>query len=193
MVTQRLANELRGLLRKLGIPDTDVKPNERLVRHYVSLGILDRPRREGKEAIYRYHHIIQYLAARSLARDGWPLAKVAEQVAMSSDDILHSLIEAARPSVLEETLPSSASELVATYKKSAKDDLKRKRESAMQSAGGFHSPEKQVPQPSYLTKQKIEDQATLIALGNATGSPKQKDLLEIELTEWCRLLIDRTA
>ena len=109
---------------------------------------------------------------------------------MSSDDILHSLIEAARPSVLEETLPSSASELVATYKKSAKDDLKRKW-ICNAKRGGFHSPEKQVPQPSYLTKQKIEDQATLIALGNATGSPKQKDLLEIELTEWCRLLIDR--
>jgi len=30
-----------------------------------------------------------------------------------------------------------------------------------------------------------------MALGNATGSPKQTDLLEIELTEWCRLLIDR--
>ena len=110
---------------------------------------------------------------------------------MSSDDILHSLIEAARPSVLEETLPSSASELVATYKKSAKDDLKRKRERCNAKRGRVHSPEKQVPQPSYLTKQKIEDQATLIALGNATGSPKQKDLLEIELTEWCRLLIDR--
>jgi hypothetical protein len=190
---QQLANELELVTKKLGIPDTDVNPNERLVRHYVSLGILDRPTREGKEAIYRYHHIIQYLAARSLARDGWPLAKVAEQVAMSSDDILHSLIEATHPSVLEETLPSSAAELVAKYKaQGIKADPKRTLESTKQIA---RSPnllsEEQVRQPSYLTKQKIEDQATLMALGNATGSPKQKDLLEIELTEWCRLLIDR--
>ena len=190
---QQLASELEVVTKKLGIPDSDINPNERLVRHYVSLGILDRPTREGKEAIYGYHHIIQYLAARSLARDGWPLAKVAEQVSMSSDDILHSLIEASRPSVLEETSPTSAAELVAKYKAQGnKPDRKQRPESTNQIARSPNSlSDEQVRQPSYLTKQKIEDQATLMALGNATGSPKQKDLLEIELTEWCRLLIDR--
>jgi len=112
---------------------------------------------------------------------------------MSSDDILHSLIEASRPSVLEETSPTSAAELVAKYKAQGnKPDRKQRPESTNQIARSPNSlSDEQVRQPSYLTKQKIEDQATLMALGNATGSPKQKDLLEIELTEWCRLLIDR--
>ena len=188
---QQLATELERITQKLGVPDPDVKPNERLVRHYVSLGILDRPVREGKEAIYRFHHIFQYLAARSLARDGWPLAKVAEQIATSSDEVLQSLIESANPSAQPKQLRSSASELVAEYKAQGS---KRGRSDVSMSSESKLNPsllEDRVRHSAYLTKQKIEDQATLMALGNATGSPKQTDLLEIELTEWCRLLIDR--
>ena len=40
-----------------------------------------RPERLGKEALYRYQHLVELVAARILLNDGWPLAKVSDYVA----------------------------------------------------------------------------------------------------------------
>ena len=42
--------------------------NERLLRHYVSVNVVDRPTRQGRDAIYGARHLYQYLTARRLLK-----------------------------------------------------------------------------------------------------------------------------
>ncbi len=53
-------------------------PNERLIRGYVSEGILPKPERKGKESFYGYKHLIYFLVCRDLFSESWPLAKINE-------------------------------------------------------------------------------------------------------------------
>lgn len=71
----RLGGQWCAMLRIDEHPDLTV----RLVRDYAQRGILDRPRREGKTAIYGWEHLVRLLAARLLLRDGWPLQKIADE------------------------------------------------------------------------------------------------------------------
>ena len=52
--------------------------NERLIRGYVTEGILPKPDRIGREAIYNYKHLIYFLACRDLLSENWPLSKIKE-------------------------------------------------------------------------------------------------------------------
>lgn len=64
----------------------------RLVRDYAQRGILGRPRRDGKVAIYDWEHLVCLLAARRLVRDGWPLQKISEEFTVRSIEEIRSLL-----------------------------------------------------------------------------------------------------
>ncbi len=71
-------------------PDADL--SVRLVRDYAQRGILDKPRRDGKNAIYGWEHLIRLLAARMLLRDGWPLQKITDEFSILSSNEIRSLL-----------------------------------------------------------------------------------------------------
>jgi DNA-binding transcriptional MerR regulator len=57
-------------------------PDERTVRYYQSLGLIDRPLRyEGKEAIYGYQHLLRVVAVKLLQHQGLSLAQVQAALA----------------------------------------------------------------------------------------------------------------
>jgi hypothetical protein len=87
-----LAELANSLLRERGFAEDPVSPNVRLIRDYASRGILTRPERRGKEAIYQYRNLLEFIAARVLVADGWPLAKIAEHFVHISDDELRALV-----------------------------------------------------------------------------------------------------
>ena len=76
-----LANQCNSLISLLPslAPDAGAA-NERLVRHYVQVGALTPPDREGREALFGVRQIVEFLATRYLLSDGWPLAKAGEMV-----------------------------------------------------------------------------------------------------------------
>ena len=49
----------------------------RTVRHYATQGLIDRPGRDGRSAVYGRRHLLQLLLIRSLARRGLSLAAIA--------------------------------------------------------------------------------------------------------------------
>jgi DNA-binding transcriptional MerR regulator len=49
----------------------------RLLRHYASLGLVDESERVGREARYRYRHLLQVLCLRRLQREGWNSKAIA--------------------------------------------------------------------------------------------------------------------
>jgi DNA-binding transcriptional MerR regulator len=67
--------------------------NERLLRHYVSMGVVDKPLREGREAVYGFRHLVQFIAARKLLDLGYPLAKIAQCTAAVPTDSLTTYLE----------------------------------------------------------------------------------------------------
>ncbi len=54
---------------RVGPEDQRVRavPDARTVRYYQSIGLVDRPEREGREAVYRWRHLLQVVAVKLTA------------------------------------------------------------------------------------------------------------------------------
>ncbi len=62
----------------LGILENSKELTERLVRDYVQRGVIDKPEKKGKEAIYTTKHLDQILEARQLINSGFKLQALPE-------------------------------------------------------------------------------------------------------------------
>jgi len=92
----------------LQLPGDLDKINERLVRYYVAEGLVDRPKRVGRDAEYGYVHLLQFLAGRFLVDAGFPMQKVAPYLASLEVNQLEAL-------VMNKTKPNMAELLVASF------------------------------------------------------------------------------
>ena len=63
----------------------------RLVRDYVARGILSRPYPKGKEVVFAYEHLVQFLACRYL-EEGYALKRIADDIQTSGLDVVLSWI-----------------------------------------------------------------------------------------------------
>jgi DNA-binding transcriptional MerR regulator len=83
--------------RLLGLaPDARVAaaPDARTVRYYTTLGLLDRPRIENRQARYGKRHLWQLLAIKALQAFQLPLGEIQERLYARSDAELKQLVEA---------------------------------------------------------------------------------------------------
>ena len=203
-----LADRLNTVLT--GIPslaDDAGSANERLVRHYVQVGVLTAPEREGREALFGLRQVVEFLAARYLIKDGWPLAKVAEMVRATDLDGLAGMIPTDRPR-------TRAEEVIAKYRRgrpleapvSARvpTDKRAQRVSAetfaltpesappasrasVQQAMRLESP---IARAAGITRRRVSLEENLKALGNTTGRADRSRIVRIELTPWCHVHVD---
>ena len=72
-----LIDKAQDVAKTLKLDQEATEGNERLLRHYVSMGVVDKPSREGRDALYGFRHLVQFVAARRLLTEGFPLAKIA--------------------------------------------------------------------------------------------------------------------
>jgi DNA-binding transcriptional MerR regulator len=63
----------------------------RTVRLYATQGLIDRPGKEGRSAVYGQRHLLQLLLIRSLARRGLSLSAIAPMVVCSDEEINQQL------------------------------------------------------------------------------------------------------
>ena len=203
-----LADRLNAVLT--GIPslaDDAGSANERLVRHYVQVGVLTAPEREGREALFGLRQVVEFLTARYLIKDGWPLAKVAEMVRATDLDGLAGMIPTDRPR-------TRAEEVVAKYRRgrpleapaSARaptDNLSQRvsaetfaldmesappaRRAAVQQAMKLDTP---LARAAGITRRRVSLEENLKALGNTTGRADRSRIVRIELTPWCHVHVD---
>lgn len=89
------ANELLPRLLPDDPVDARVKPevNPRLVRHYVSEGLLDPALKDGRRALYTVDHLLQLLALRRLLADGVASTYVGEALRSKGRDELRAIAE----------------------------------------------------------------------------------------------------
>ena len=203
-----LADRLNQVLG--GIPsltDDAGSANERLVRHYVQVGVLTPPEREGREALFGLRQVVEFLAARYLLKDGWPLAKVAELVRTTDVEGLARLIPAERPH-------TRAEEVVAKYRRGRTPDTPASvrsqiadpshhvsaeafaltpqsappaKRAAVQQAMKLETP---LARAAGISRRRVSLEENLKALGNTAGRADRSHIVRIELTPWCHVSVD---
>jgi DNA-binding transcriptional MerR regulator len=68
------------------------KLNERLVRYYAAEGVMDKPDRLGRDAMYQFRHLLQLLTARRMQEQGTSLATIgAHNLRATTKDLLADL------------------------------------------------------------------------------------------------------
>jgi DNA-binding transcriptional MerR regulator len=102
----------------LQMPGDLDKINERLVRYYVAEGLVDRPKRIGRDAEYGYLHLLQFLAGRFLVDAGFPMQKVAPYLSSLESAQLEAL-------VMNKTKPNMAELLVASFQNPSSKGMRR--------------------------------------------------------------------
>jgi DNA-binding transcriptional MerR regulator len=96
-----LVAEAGRLLARLGL-ETRVRdgrvspsPDARTVRYYATLGLLDRPRIEGREARYGRKHLVQLAAIKALQAEGLSLGDVQARLYGRREAELDALLRSA--------------------------------------------------------------------------------------------------
>src|SRR5205807_3437706 len=94
-LSERVARELgeRGLLGAAADGRVSDAPDARTVRYYTTLGLLDRPRIDGRQARYGERHLLQLLAIKALQAVDLPLAGIQQRLYGRSDAELKALVD----------------------------------------------------------------------------------------------------
>jgi DNA-binding transcriptional MerR regulator len=67
-------------------------PDKRTIRYYVQKGLIDRPVRAGRNAMFSYRHLLQVLVIKRLQSDYIPLRRIEEVTRASTEEELERLL-----------------------------------------------------------------------------------------------------
>lgn len=67
--------------------------NPRLVRHYTTLELIEKPIKEGREARYTYRHLLQLLVVRRLLMEGYSASSMQKMTLVKDNSELESLLQ----------------------------------------------------------------------------------------------------
>jgi len=89
---EELVETARQVVADLGLSQKLGDITERLLRHYVTEGVVSRPVREGREVRYGFRHLLELLAVRMWVLQGYPLSDArAFSVGQPSNSIITAL------------------------------------------------------------------------------------------------------
>ncbi|MBZ0189942.1 MAG: MerR family transcriptional regulator [Candidatus Obscuribacterales bacterium] len=93
----RLLQE-RGLLSVQQDQRVSSNPDVRTIRYYTSLGLIDRPKMDGRQARYGERHVLQILAIKALQSVSLPLSEIQSLLYGSTDEELENVVDTVRES-----------------------------------------------------------------------------------------------
>jgi DNA-binding transcriptional MerR regulator len=195
-----LADQCNALLPGVGLAEDAGAANERLVRHYVQVGVLTPPERDGREALFDERHIRQFLTARYLLKDGWSLAKITELMRAAGPDGLTTLFP-------KERAPTAAEQALARLKIGAPATPRTRVAPSATATRAAHvadpaittmTPAASIPDPlrdplrqaAEISQRRMDLKTNLSGLGNASGEPVRRRTVHIALTPWCQVYVD---
>lgn len=183
---EELADIAKSLLQACGVLDEGDDLTVRLIRDYVSRNILRRPDRRGKEAVYSYRNLLEVVAARVLVADGWPLAKIAEHFAFSSDEDLIALIPGQEGGNQALKLARS---FIAREPKAA-DSTRAMRRGAQASQSSLETRMSFRERAARVTSLQTELREAMDRLGLPPDKPPMEQVTLIAVAPWCQLIIE---
>ena len=177
---EALATKVADWARHMGLSDTS-RITVRLIRDYAQRGIIEKPRRVVKSAIYDWEHLIRLLVARKLLSEGWPLQKIAELFLISSIYEIRAM------------LPAPSSQSTAATEDPALSDLRKMRERSVPEA--WHTMQPQKKQPLNRMRQASTACFSLRSaqeeLGFEPQDIKSQHMTRIEIAPGVELMIDQ--
>lgn len=179
------------ILTSLGV-DEEGTANARVIRDYAQRGIVSRPERQGREAIYEYRQLVEFVAARILVRDGWPLAKIAEHFARLALSDIEALVPGRRP-------PSAALDVVRSLMSETDGRSKKMPRRMMSARIAALEPSPAAPDAgllfgamsAQLSRSKAELPSLLALLGADPTGPDLHDVAVLSIAPWLHVAIDR--
>ncbi|MFP1634135.1 hypothetical protein ACLB6G_20590 [Zhengella sp. ZM62] len=167
-------------------------PNVRLVRDYVQRKIVDVPERRGREAIYSYRHLLQFLAAKALVADNWPLRKIAEALPHMGEDRLAALIggevAGARVKTLSDAENPATGGLVAGMITQAPFGFEEKSNGASSDIDTLHQRFKDHAEDIMQKRSDLRAFSQTFMLG--ADPPAPEEWTGFQITEWMTLLVE---
>ncbi len=100
-----LSNEVARLLKDRGLMGiqqdqrVSAAPDKRTIRYYTTLGLLDRPEIEGRQAKYNFRHVMQLVAIKSLQSVALPLSEIQSLLYGLTNEELDHVIDGVAESV----------------------------------------------------------------------------------------------
>jgi len=80
--------------------------NPRLVRHYTTQGLLDKPLKRGREARYSYRHLLQLLVLRRLLAEGYSTSSVHQLIGGQPNHALEQILQGGAQITVEAANPA---------------------------------------------------------------------------------------
>ena len=197
----QLAVRLNELLPLAGLESDGGSANERLIRYYVTQGILTEPESRGRERMFGFTQIIEFLVARQLLKDGWPLAKIRELIRSSAgiDGLLQLSPAARNPTPAEAALErirehSDSDAPQAVSRQAMRSVISEPSEelslSFAEPIQEFRTRNSSLERATDLTLRRSKLRDDLQTLGNPSGRAHRRQVMRISLTPWCQVLID---
>jgi DNA-binding transcriptional MerR regulator len=163
------ASQLQGL----NLPVSDL--SERVIRYYASEGVIDKPDRVGRDAIYQFRHLLQILVCRLMQWEGFTIAQIAAFNQSTPTDDLRMRLLTAHP-----RKPTKAQDLIRQFRQGTDKDeasglLMNRRTTTSKP---FSAPEEEeeptilYSQPISMAKTRPESQAP----AHKTPRPKERQI-----------------
>ena len=170
----------------------------RLVRDYVSRGLLGVVERAGKELLFEYEQLLRFIVVRVMLTDGWSLGKIQEQLTLSSlpeiEDLLPSenkraidTIERLRAAVRSE--PSFSPSEQSLSRSPSMSEPMMDLDAAYSSRPKFSLSERLSRRARESSSIQREMREALNKLNIPSEGPAMEDLKLIALAPWCQVLL----
>lgn len=106
-----LSDEVARLLKDRGLINiqhdqrVSAAPDKRTIRYYTTLGLLDRPNIEGRQAKYGDRHVMQLVAIKALQSVALPLSEIQSMLyGLTDDELDHVIVNVAESVRVKEKL-----------------------------------------------------------------------------------------
>ena len=193
-----LRSTAHQIIKENEIEDVAEIYSVRLVRDYVSRGLLGVVERSGKELLFEYEQLLRFIVVRVMLADGWSLGKIQDQLALSSlseiEDLLPSenkraidTIERLRAAVRSESSFSARSEGLSPPVSIS--DPMMDVEASYSSQPKFSVSERLSRRARESSSIQREMREALNKLNIPSDGPAMEDLKLIALAPWCQVLL----
>lgn len=177
------------------IEDIDEQYSVRLVRDYISRGLLGSIERAGKELLFQYDHLLRFVVVRVMLADGWSLTKIQDQLSLSTLREIEEILPSENKKAIEKI-----NSLRATVRSASRAENYEEQSLSMQ-ASMAPKPETFDEKPKINLRERLlwkarkttsiqrEMKEALNKLGIPSDGPQMEDLKLIALAPWCQVLI----
>ena len=167
----------------------------RLIRDYISRGLLGSTERAGKELFFQYENLLRFIVVRVMLADGWSLTKIQDQLSLSTVNEIEEILPSENKKAIEKI-----NNLRATVRSTSRPEDYEEKSLSMQASmlpepNAFNKKPKLSLRERLLSKARKttaiqrEMKDALNKLGIPGDGPQMEDLKLIALAPWCQVLI----